>query len=168
MLTDVWWQFIDISTNFFSPRQKLSINIVLSLLSKKKEKKILNLFRNLIVQYIWCIVIWILNFKNCSKLIVKCWRHVRLIYYPKPRSKNHPWINVLWYGQWMFYYQHYDYYHYHYNLYRCCFHNHHCSYHCYHDHHKINIIFIIVINITAIIITIIIVMITINNMITVI
>ena len=112
-------------------------------------------------------VIWVLNFKNRSKLIAKSWRHVRSIYYPKPRSKNHPWINVQWYGQWMFYYHHYDYYHYHYNLYRCCFHNHHWSYHCYHDHHKINIIFIIVIDIIAIIITIIIFMITINNMITV-
>ena len=68
----------------------------------------------------------------------------------------------------MFDHHHYDHYHYHYNLYHCCLHNHHCRYHCYHDHHKINMIFIIVINLIAIIITIIIIMITINNMITVI
>ena len=154
----------------FSPQDKNSLSILSChfLPIKKIGKKLLNIFRNLFLQYISCTVIWILNFKNCSKLIAKCWRHVRSIYYPKPRSKNHPWINVQWYGQLMFYRHHYDYYHYHYNLYRCCFHNHHCSYHCYHDHHKINIIFIIVINIIAIIITIIIIMITINNMITVI
>ena len=37
MFTRVSWQFLDISTNFFSPRQKLSVNIVLSLTSIKKN-----------------------------------------------------------------------------------------------------------------------------------
>ena len=50
--------------------------------------------RKATAQYISWTAIWILNFKNCSKLIAKCWQHVRLIYYPKPRSKSHPWINV--------------------------------------------------------------------------
>ena len=117
------------------------------------------------MQYISCIVIWILNIKNCSKLIPKYWQHLRSIHYPKPRSKNHPWINVEWYIQLMSEDHHYYYYHYHYYLYHF-FCNHHCSYHCYHDQHKIIIIFIILIKIMAIIINIItitIIIITIYN-----
>ena len=80
----------------FSAQDKNSLSILSChfLSIKKIRKKLLNIFRNLFLQYISCTVIWILNFKNCSKLIAKCWRHVRSIYYPKPRSKNHPWINV--------------------------------------------------------------------------
>ena len=88
----IYWYFY----HFFTPRQKLSINIVLSLPYNQKKigKKLLNIFRNLFLHYISCAAIWILNFKNCSKLNAKCWRHIRSIYHPKPRSKNHPWSIV--------------------------------------------------------------------------
>ena len=140
----------------FSSQDKTSLSILSChfLSIKKIRKNSLNIFRNLFLQYILCTFIWVLNFKNWSKLIAKCWGHVRSIYYPKSISKNHPWINVLWYGQLMFYHHHKDYYHHHYNICHCCFQNRHCSYHYYHDHHKIIIIFIILINIIAIIITI--------------
>ena len=80
----------------FSAQDKNSLSILSChfLSIKKIRKKLLNIFRNLFLQYISCTVIWILNFKNCSKLNAKCWQHVRSIYYQKPRSKNHPWINV--------------------------------------------------------------------------
>ena len=99
MFTHVSWQFIGISTTF-SPQDKNFLSILpchfLPIKKKKKKigKKLLNIFRNLFLHYISCTVIWILNFKNCSKLIAKCWRHVRSIYHPKPRSKNHPWSIV--------------------------------------------------------------------------
>ena len=102
VFTQVSWQLIDISNIFFSPRQTKNFLSVLSchfFPKKKIGKKHLNIFRNLFLQYISCTVIWLLHFKNCSRLIAKCWRHVRSIYYPKTRSKNHPWIQwciVIW------------------------------------------------------------------------
>ena len=72
----ITWQFIDIPIKFLSPREKSSINTVLSLLSNKKLAfgKV-----KMFLEICFCnkshMVMQTLNFKKCRKIIAKRWRH---------------------------------------------------------------------------------------------